>query len=236
MFFPRTILSLSLASFVGVSSSNSLPNLVSRDSCDGNTATTRSEWCDYSIDTDYSSEAPDTGVTREYWFELQDVIVAPDGVSRSAMAVNGTIPGPTIYADWGDTVTVHVTNSLTTSQNGTSIHWHGIRQNYTNGNDGVVSVTQCPTAPGESIDYTWKAVQYGSSWYHSHFGLQAWEGVFGGIIINGPATADYDEDLGVMFLNDWDHSTVDELYTEAETSGPPTLDTGLIVSYVHTAS
>jgi FtsP/CotA-like multicopper oxidase with cupredoxin domain len=55
------------------------------------------------------------------------------------------------------------------------------------------------------MTYTWRATQYGSSWYHSHFALQAWEGVFGGIIINGPATANYDEDLGVLMLNDWDH-------------------------------
>lgn len=144
------------------------------------------------------------------------------------MAINGSIPGPTIIADWGDTVVVHVTNSLTTSTNGTSVHFHGIRQNYTNQNDGVVSITQCPTPPGSSITYTWKALQYGSTWYHSHFGLQAWEGLFGGILINGPATADYDEDLGHLFLNDWDHQTVDELYLSAELTGPPLLDNGLI--------
>jgi FtsP/CotA-like multicopper oxidase with cupredoxin domain len=123
---------------------------------------------------------------------------------------------------------VHVTNSLTSSLNGTSIHFHGIRQNYTNQNDGVSAITQCPTPVGSTITYTWKALQYGSTWYHSHFALQAWDGVFGGIIINGPATANYDEDLGIMFLNDWDHDTVDVLYLQAEASGPPTLDTGLI--------
>lgn len=121
-----------------------------------------------------------------------------------------------------------MTNSLTESTNGTSIHWHGIRQNYTNQNDGVVSITQCPTPPGSSITYEWKATQYGSSWYHSHFALQAWEGVFGPIVINGPATANYDEDLGHLFLNDWSHQTVDELYITAQLSGPPTLDNGLI--------
>ncbi|KAH8658262.1 multicopper oxidase [Xylariales sp. PMI_506] len=206
----------------------SFPQLFPRETCSGNTANTRSEWCDYSIDTDYTSTAPDTGVIREYYFELTEVTVAPDGVERFAMAINGSIPGPTIFADWGDTVVVHVTNSLSTSTNGTSIHFHGIRQNYTNQNDGVSSITQCPTPPGSAITYTWKAVQYGSTWYHSHFALQAWEGVFGGIVINGPATSNYDNDLGVMFLNDWDHKTVDELWVTAETSGPPTLDTGLI--------
>lgn len=203
-------------------------NLLPRASCGGNTASTRSEWCDYSIDTDYTSVSPDTGVTREYWLELTDVTVAPDGFSRSAMAVNGTIPGPTIYADWGDEVVVHVTNKLTTSQNGTSIHWHGIRQNFTNANDGVTSITQCPTAVGDTTTYTWKAEQYGTTWYHSHFALQAWEGILGGIVINGPATADYDEDVGTIMLLDWSHQTVDELYDYAQSVGPPQLQNGLI--------
>lgn len=39
---------------------------------------------------------------------------------------------------------IHVTNSLTA--NGTGIHWHGIRQNYTVQEDGVPSITQCPIA------------------------------------------------------------------------------------------
>ncbi|RYP38381.1 hypothetical protein DL768_010791 [Monosporascus sp. mg162] len=204
------------------------PDIKPRDICDGNTATTRTEWCDFDINTDYYNTVPETGVTREYFLELQDVTVSPDGVSRPAIAVNGSIPGPTIFADWGDTVVVHVTNSLTTSGNGSSIHFHGIRQNFTNQNDGVVSITQCPTAVGDTTTYTWRATQYGSTWYHSHFALQAWEGVFGGIIINGPASSNYDEDLGMVFLNDWSHQTVDELYMTAQTSGPPTLDNGLI--------
>ncbi|KAH6639585.1 multicopper oxidase [Boeremia exigua] len=210
-------------------SHHSHPHLLSsRDVCSGNTASTRSEWCDYSVDTDYLTEVPDTGVTKEYWLTLDEVTVAPDGVSRSAMTVNGTIPGPTLFADWGDTVTVHVKNNLVNSQNGTSLHWHGIRQNYTNDQDGVVSITQCATAPDDTTTYTWRATQYGSTWYHSHFALQAWQGIFGGLVINGPATANYDEDLGMLFLFDWDHQTVDELYPEAESSGPPELDNALI--------
>ncbi|KAL1984795.1 hypothetical protein VTN96DRAFT_8639 [Rasamsonia emersonii] len=202
--------------------------LSTRQACSGNTASDRSTWCDYSISTNYYDVVPDTGVTREYYFTLQEVTIAPDGFERIAYTVNGTIPGPTIEADWGDTVVVHVTNNLTAAGNGTSIHFHGIRQNYTNQMDGVTSITQCPTAPGETITYTWRATQYGSSWYHSHIGLQAWEGVMGGIIINGPATANYDEDKGVLFLTDWSHATVDELYDSVLANGPATLDNGLI--------
>lgn len=199
-----------------------------RAACAGNTATTRSEWCDFSIDTNYYDEGPDTGVTKEYYFNVEELTAAPDGFSRSVYAINGSVPGPTIVADWGDTVVVHVTNSLFTAKNGTSIHFHGIRQNYTNEMDGVTSITQCPTAPGDSMTYTWKATQYGSSWYHSHIGLQAWDGVAGAILINGPATANYDVDKGTILISDWTHRTADELYTSALTSGPPVLDTGLI--------
>ena len=50
-----------------------------------------------------------------------------------------------------------------TLQNGTSIYFHGIRQFYTNPNDGVVSITQCPTAPNNTITYKWRATQYGTT-------------------------------------------------------------------------
>lgn len=196
--------------------------------CAGNTANNRTAWCNYSIDTNYEDIVPDTGVTREYWLEIEEKTITPDGFSRPAMVVNGTLPGPTIIADWGDTVVVHVTNKLGQARNGSSIHWHGIRQNYTNPNDGVVSITQCPIAPGAQMTYKWRAVQYGTSWYHSHIGLQAWEGVFGGIIINGPATANYEVDKGMLFLTDWTHQTVDELYITEQKLGPQSLTTGLI--------
>ncbi|KAJ9315752.1 CAZyme family AA1 [Paecilomyces variotii] len=228
MRFSSVLLLGSVACLVSANPAIRHTSNAKRSACSGNTATTRTEWCDYDINTDYTSEVPDTGVTREYYLELIEATVAPDGYSRTALTVNGSIPGPTIEADWGDTVVVHVTNSLTESKNGTSIHFHGIRQNYTNQNDGVVAITQCPTAPGDSITYTWRATQYGSTWYHSHFDLQAWEGVFGGIIINGPASSNYDEDKGILILNDWSHQTVDELYPTAQSSGPPTLDNALI--------
>lgn len=205
-------------------------HLQSRDACKGNTPTTRDKWCNNDINSDYyGGNYPDTGVTREYWFELTDgVALSPDGVSRYVQTINGTVPGPTIVADWGDNVVVHVKNSLTQSLNGTSIHFHGIRQKGSIMSDGVVGITQCPTIPGDTWTYRWQATQVGSSFYHSHFGLQAWEGVFGGIIINGPASANYDEDKGLVMLSDWSHRTPDELWQQAQAQGPPTLDNGLI--------
>ncbi|POS87462.1 hypothetical protein EPUL_001046 [Erysiphe pulchra] len=186
----------------------------------------RACWGSYGLSTNYYDEFPDTGVVREYWFNIQNSTMALDGVERIVLSVNGTVPGPTIIANWGDKVVVHVTNSLT--DNGTSIHFHGARQLETNQMDGPSSITQCPIAPGTSFTYRWIATQYGSSWYHAHFGVQTWEGVFGGLIVHGPATANYDEDLGNLFLTDWDHRTAEVLAIAARAGGPPMMQSGLI--------
>lgn len=58
--------------------------------------------------------------------------------------------------------------------------------------------------------------------------MQAWNGVFGPIIINGPASANYDEDVGTVFLTDWAHITADAQESVSETAGPPRQDNGLI--------
>lgn len=78
----------------------------------GNTASDRSTWGDYDLTTDYYNVVPDTGVTREYWFDLIQTTASPDGYERMVLTVNGTVPGPTIFADWGDTVVVHVSEQV----------------------------------------------------------------------------------------------------------------------------
>lgn len=199
--------------------------------CPGNKPDDRSKWCNYSISTDYEAITPNTGVTREYWLYVDDLYLKPDGFhNRSVITVSNTIPGSTLFANWGDEVVVHVKNNLTSRiENGSSIHFHGVRQYLTNQYDGVVSLTQCPIPAGSSMTYRWRASQYGSSWYHSHIGLQAWEGVFGGIIINGPATANYDDDMGTVFLNDWTYQTPDEVYYSERTGDPSfVIDSGLM--------
>lgn len=117
------------------------------------------------------------------------------------MLVNDQLPGPAIVADWGDTVRVHVTNLLKT--NGTSIHFHGVNQLNTNRQDGVNGVTECPLAPNLSRTYEWRATQHGSSWYHSHHTTQYGAGVYGPIVLNGPATANFDLDLGPAVISDY---------------------------------
>ncbi|KXS14695.1 laccase precursor [Gonapodya prolifera JEL478] len=165
--------------------------------------TSRKCWRQNSIDTNWYNVVPDTGVTREYWLSVVSVLLAPDGYERQVMTFNGTLPGPLIQADWGDNLVIHVTNNLV--DNGTAVHWHGIQQRGTPNADGAPGVTQCPIAPGYTMTYRFKATQYGSSLYHAHFTLQMAEGMIGPIVINGPATANYDVDLGPVMIQDWSH-------------------------------
>lgn len=47
-------------------------------------------------------DAPYTGVTRRYDFTIDRIVLAPDGVVRDMIVINGQFPGPTIEANWGD--------------------------------------------------------------------------------------------------------------------------------------
>ncbi|KAF2397368.1 lcc1, laccase [Trichodelitschia bisporula] len=197
-----------------------IPHLAERDSACTNGPSTRSCWKDgFSVSTNPYAKFPDTGKTFQYHLDVSKKTMAFDGVSREVQVFNGQYPGPTLEADWGDTLQITVSNSL--PDNGTSIHWHGLRQLNSNQMDGTNGITECPIAPGQSKTYTFKATQYGTSWYHSHYSVQYADGLVGTIKINGPATANYDIDLGVVAMTDWFHTPVFTILA-SRPAAPPT--------------
>ncbi|KAF8589084.1 multicopper oxidase [Ramaria rubella] len=105
--------------------------------------------------------------TRVYNFTVAQVVGAPDGVQREMLVVNGLYPGPTIQANQGDRLVVHVQNNL---PNATSIHWHGlVYQNGTNFYDGTSGITECGIPPGQSLTYNFTFGEfYGSTWWQLH--------------------------------------------------------------------
>ncbi|KAF1940719.1 laccase precursor [Clathrospora elynae] len=199
----------------------------------GNTANTRNCWSQgFTVLTDMYTSWPNTGVVRSYNLRIENTTCSPDGAgSRVCMLINGKYPGPTIVADWGDTIRVTVRNLL--QSNGTSIHWHGFRQLNSNIQDGVNGITECALAPGDTKTYQFQATEYGTTWYHSHFSQQYGDGVVGTVIVNGPATANYDEDLGTMPMSDWYYRTAFQAGSIAFQNGqaglgPPVADNILI--------
>lgn len=121
------------------------------------------------------------------------------GAARTAMAINGSIPGPILRWREGDTVTLRVRNRL---QQDTSIHWHGII--LPANMDGVPGLSFHGIAPDGMYEYKFKVQQNGTYWYHSHSGFQEQVGVYGALVIDAkePEPFTYDRDYVVM-LSDW---------------------------------
>ncbi|KAK4215801.1 putative laccase precursor [Rhypophila decipiens] len=196
--------------------------------CGQNNATNRRCWKNsWSVDTDYDLTNPPAFNTRNIDLHITNVSnwLGPDGVRKPAMLINGQFPGPTLEADWGDYMQVNVYNDM--QDNGTSIHWHGIRQFGESNQDGVNGITECPIPPGSMKSYTFHVTQYGTSWYHSHYSNQYGNGVVGPLIVRGPASANYDIDLGPYMMTDYYWQTADRLTLKAElvsNGAPPDSD------------
>jgi FtsP/CotA-like multicopper oxidase with cupredoxin domain len=121
------------------------------------------------------------------------------GKKRTAVGVNGSVPGPTLRWREGEVVTVAVTNRL---QEATSIHWHGVRLPAEM--DGVPGLSFAGIAPGERFVYRIPVVQNGTYWYHSHSGGQEQQGMTGALIVE-PKEKDpiaFDREY-VVLLTDW---------------------------------
>ncbi|KAF5021522.1 hypothetical protein F66182_6432 [Fusarium sp. NRRL 66182] len=119
--------------------------------------------------------------TKEFDLTVTWEDYAPDGFSRKMLLVNGQSPGPLLEFNQDDQVVVRVHNQ---SPQNLTIHYHGLEMKGTPWSDGVPGVTQHPVQPGSSFTHKFKATQYGSYWYHSHFQSQIEDGLYGPIIIH----------------------------------------------------
>ncbi|WP_434044018.1 MULTISPECIES: multicopper oxidase family protein [Sorangium] len=104
-----------------------------------------------------------------------------EGKTTTVLAYNGAVPGPLIEANVGDTLVVHLKNSLPEE---TTIHWHGIR--LPNAMDGAPAVQE-PIAPGGTFTYQFTLRDAGFYWFHPHVmeEEQIRRGLFGVIRVRG---------------------------------------------------
>ena len=121
-----------------------------------------------------------------------DVQIAPDnplhpgGVMYRAMAFNGTIPGPVVSVDQGDTVEFTLINE------GEVIHSMDFHagDGTTQAVGSNASATGSNVQPGESVTWTWTASRAGAFFYHcGGDGLNGvWEhianGMYGGVVVH----------------------------------------------------
>ncbi len=114
-----------------------------------------------------------------YHLYVTDTVVNYTGKNVNAIAINGTIPGPTFNFTEGDTAEIHVHNLMHME---TSIHWHGLI--LPNDQDGVPYLTTAPIMGHSTFGFQFPIVQNGTYWYHSHTMLQEQCGMYGAIIIH----------------------------------------------------
>ncbi len=108
------------------------------------------------------------------------------GRQATALAYNGSVPGPTLRLKAGDTLKISLANSLSQP---TNLHVHGLHVSPEDNGDNVFVAV----APGTSFDYEYRLPADhppGLYWYHPHHhGMvadQVFAGLYGAIIVQDP--------------------------------------------------
>ncbi len=130
------------------------------------------------------------------------------GRARTAIAVNGQLPGPILRMRQGDEVTIRVTNRLRET---TSIHWHGII--LPADMDGVPGLSFDGIRPGTTFTYRYKVNQSGTYWYHSHSRFQEQIGLYGALVVDRRGGERHVADREhVLLLTDWTDHDPEHIY------------------------
>jgi len=126
-------------------------------------------------------------------------ILPNDGPQTAMMGFNGGTPGPELRVRQGEVLDIRFLNQL---DQGSAVHWHGLRLD--NAMDGVPGLTQDVVPPGGRFDYTVRAPDAGTFWYHSHnrSSEQVAKGLFGPLIVEEATPPDVDHDITVL-IDDW---------------------------------
>ncbi|MCW5626708.1 MAG: multicopper oxidase domain-containing protein, partial [Burkholderiales bacterium] len=142
------------------------------------------------------SGSTDSGVTD---LDIDRLPFKVCGRTGTAIALNGSVPGPLLRLREGQDAVIRVSNRLDETS---SIHWHGLI--LPPEMDGVPGVSFAGIPPRSVFTYRFPVRQSGTYWAHSHSGGQELLGLYFPLIID-PAEPDpfvYDRDYVVM-LSDW---------------------------------
>ncbi|KAJ2631642.1 ferroxidase fet3 [Coemansia sp. RSA 1290] len=144
--------------------------------------------------------------------------VSRDGYSTwRAIGVNGKLPIPPIHVTQGDTLLLHVHNSL---KEPTSIHTHGMYQINTDYYDGAPMVTGCSIAPNANFTYKINTGnQKGTFWIHGHYYGHLEDGLRAPFIIHEKQPVGYDEEI-LFYLEDWAQQTFEDRMSENDQKNP----------------
>ena len=156
------------------------------------------------------SRAQDVLAGTRFDLSIGETVMNFTGSPKTALAINGSIPGPLLRWRQGDTVMLRVSNQL---DEDTSLHWHGII--LPANMDGVPGLSFHGIRPRETYNYRFQVKQAGTYWYHSHSGFQEQRGVYGPLVIDpaepDPVRSDREH---VILLSDWTDESPERVFAK----------------------
>ena len=142
----------------------------------------------------------------EYEFDINTKKVNFTGKEVEALAIENSIPAPTIEANVGDVLKVTFHNKMDVSS---SVHWHGIL--LPNDQDGIPFLNTQPIMPHSSFTFEYPITHHGTYWYHSHTGLQEQRGIYGALVFHPKKELYKANKDRVVILSDWTNESPDNI-------------------------
>ena len=131
--------------------------------------------------------------------DIRQAAVDFTGRARTAVTVNGGVPGPILRWREGESVTLRVRNQLDTVS---SIHWHGLVVPFDQ--DGVPGLSFDGIPARSEFTYRFAVKQAGTYWYHAHSRFQEQSGLYGAIVIAPKEGERHAADREhVILISDW---------------------------------
>jgi FtsP/CotA-like multicopper oxidase with cupredoxin domain len=151
---------------------------------------------------------PDELTGSDVTLDIRQAAVDFTGRARTAVTVNGGVPGPVLRWREGESITLRVRNQLDTVS---SIHWHGLVVPFDQ--DGVPGLSFDGIPARSEFTYRFPVRQSGTYWYHAHSRFQEQSGLYGAIVI---APKDGERHVvdreHVILISDWTDEDPERVY------------------------
>ncbi|XP_057975547.1 laccase-14-like isoform X1 [Malania oleifera] len=143
--------------------------------------------------------------------------------TKNILTINGKFPGPTLYANKGETIIVDIYNK---ADYNITIHWHGVKLPRYPWSDGPEYITQCPIQPGRKFrQKIILSTEEGTVWWHAHSDSSR-ATVHGAIVVYPKKGTSYpfkkpDAEVPIILGEWWKRDVMEVLDEMKQTGGDP---------------